>query len=368
MISSWELLATTIAKIDELDGMLMEMAGNRQLSLTKPINALGQLERLSIRLAGITRQLRPSLTPRTVIICAGDHGVAQEGVSAFPPSVTAQMIRNILAGGAAVNVLARQFNVNVKVLDVGVAEDLPDHANLRKQKIQYGTENFAHRPAMSRQDAVSAIEAGIQMVQAEVAAGTRLLIVGDMGIGNTTAGSAIAALLTELPVTQVTGMGTGIGLLGWRRKCEVIERALALHLPDINDPIDVLSKVGGFEIAAAAGVIIGGAAARIPVVLDGMVSTAGAAIAAQLCFGAKSFILAGHRTVEPGHTALLEYLDLAPILDLDLALGEGAGAILSIPMLESAVATLNDMATFDDAEIERPRTANATATWEATFA
>lgn len=359
--SSWELLATTIASVGELDAPLMEMAGNRQLLLTKPVNALGRLERLSIRLAGITRQLRAPLAPRTLVICAGDHGVVQENVSAFRSEVTAQMVRNTLAGGAAVSVLARKFDVRLVVLDVGVAAELPDHHRLIKRKIQAGTNNFAHDTAMTRQDAVLAIEAGIRAANAEIQAGTRLLIAGDLGIGNTTSSAAIAAAMTEQPVSQVTGMGSGIGLLGWRRKCEVIEQALAMHLPDPNDPIDVLSKVGGFEIAALAGLMIAGAAARVPVLLDGIAAAAAAAIAVKLCVGAKSFVIAGHTSVEPGHAAILEYLDISPVLDLDLAIGEGAGALMALPILEAAVATLNDMATFDDARIERPRTLESSA-------
>ncbi|MCB0062542.1 MAG: nicotinate-nucleotide--dimethylbenzimidazole phosphoribosyltransferase [Caldilineaceae bacterium] len=346
----------------------MEMAGNRQLTLAKPVNSLGRLERLSIRLAGITRQMAPSLSPRTVIICAGDHGITQEGISAFRPAATAQMVNTFLRGGAAVNVLARQFDVAVKVLDVGVDAELPAHPQLSQAKIRRGTANFAHQPAMSRQDAVAAIETGIRIADEEIAAGCRLLVLGDMGVGNTTSSSAIAALMTELPVTQVTGMGSGIGLLGWRRKCEVIEHALNFHLPDPNDPIDLLSKVGGFEIGAIAGIIIAGAAARVPVVLDGLTVTAGAAIAAQLCVAAKSFMIAGHQSVEPGHVALLDYLDLAPVLDLDVALGEGTGALLAVPILEAAVATLNEMVTFEEAKVDRPRSTDALIQQEAVFA
>jgi len=366
--SSWELLATTIASVGELDGPLMEMAGNRQLLLTKPVNALGRLEQLSIRLAGITRQLRAPLTPRSIIICAGDHGVIQEGVSAFGAAVTAQMVRNALAGGSAASVLAHNFNTNLIVLDVGVATDLADHPRLHKHKIQYGTKNFARDIAMSRQDAVVAIETGIQVAMAEISAGTRLLIAGDMGIGNTTASAAIAAIMTELPISQVTGMGSGIGLLGWRRKCEVIEQALEMHYPDANDPIDVLSKIGGLEIGALAGILIAGAAARVPVLLDGFASAAAAAIAAKLCIGAKSFMIAGHCTVEPGHAALLDYLDLTPVLDMDFAIGEGTGAMLALPILEAAVVALNDMATYDDARVDRPRSLESSATWEPAMA
>jgi nicotinate-nucleotide--dimethylbenzimidazole phosphoribosyltransferase len=299
------------------------------------------------------------LRPRTVIVCAGDHGVTIEGVSAYPSEVTSQMIYNFLAGGAAINVLARQFDVNVVILDVGVTSDLPIHPRLRTMKVRRGTANMAQGPAMSRSEAVAAIEAGIRVAQEEIEAGVNVLLTGDMGIGNTTPSAAITALITGLPISQVTGMGTGVGLAGWRRKCEVIEGALALHLPDPQDPIDILSKVGGLEIAAIAGVIIAGAAARVPVMLDGLISTAGAAIAVLLCPAVKSFIIAGHRGLEPGHAALLDHLDLSPILDLDLALGEGSGAVLALPMLEAAVKTLNEMATFENAHIAHARSNEA---------
>ncbi|MEZ4860468.1 MAG: nicotinate-nucleotide--dimethylbenzimidazole phosphoribosyltransferase [Caldilineaceae bacterium] len=368
MTNTWELLATTIAKVPDLDAALMEMVGNQQQNLAKPANALGRLEKLSIRLAGITRQMNPPLAPRTVIICAGDHGVTREGVSAYPAAVTAQMVRNFLAGGAAINVLARQFGVNVIVADIGVAEDLPSDAQLRSYKVRYGTDNFAQGPAMSRAEAVTAVEAGIKVANAEIDAGTNLLLTGDMGIGNTTASAAITAVFTQLPVSQVTGMGTGVGLMGWRRKCEVIESALAYHYPDQNDPIDVLSKVGGLEIGAIAGIVIAGAAARIPVVLDGIIATAGAAIAAALCPATKAFMIAGHRSVEPGHSALLDYLDLTPVLNLDLALGEGTGAVLALPILEAAVNTLNQMATFADAEVAQTKSLESFAIPEPVWA
>ncbi len=351
----WELLAKTIANVSELDGLIMEVVANQQQQLTKPANSLGRLEKLSERLAGITRQAAPPLRPRTVIVCAGDHGVTIEGVSAYPSAVTTQMVQNFLQGGAAINVLARQFSVNVVVLDVGVNGDLPTHPNLRAMKVRRGTGNIAQDIAMTRNEAVAAIEAGIQVAQDEIAAGAKLLLTGDMGIGNTTPSAAITALITGLPVSQVTGMGTGVGLAGWRRKCAVIEGALSFHLPDVNDPIDVLSKVGGLEIGAIAGVVIAGAAARVPVIIDGLISTAGAAIAALLCPAVKSFMIAGHRGIEPGHTALLDYLDLMPVLDLNLALGEGSGAVLALPIIEAAVATLNEMATFEDAQIDRER-------------
>lgn len=352
---SQHLLAATINQVSDLNGVAMEAARSRQQQLTKPPGSLGILEELSARLAGMTGQMRPPLAPRTVIVCAGDHGVTDEGVSAYPSEVTAQMVLNFLAGGAAINVLARQFNAKVVVLDVGVAADLPTHPQLYSMKVRPGTHNMTIQAAMSRREAVAAVEAGIAVANAEIAEGAHVLLTGDMGIGNTTATAAITAVLTGTPVSQVVGMGTGVGLPGWRRKCDAIERALALHFPDPNDPMDILSKVGGLEIAAIAGVVLAGAAARIPVIVDGAIATAGAALAVKLCPACKAFMIIGHRSTEPGHTVLLNYLELNPVLDLNLHLGEGTGAVLTLPILDAAVATLNDMATFQEAKVsEKP--------------
>ena len=329
----------------------MEAAQLRHRQLTKPEGALGRLETLSVQLAGITRELCPPLTPRTVIICAGDHGVTAEGVSAYPPEVTEQMVRNFLQGGAAINVLARQLKTRVVVVDVGVLGELPEHPDLYRMKVRQGTQNFAKAFAMSRSEAIAAVQAGIRAANFELERGARLLLTGDMGIGNTTPSAAIAAALTGMPVAQVTGKGTGVGLSGWKRKVEVIERALALHLPDPYDPMDVLSKIGGLEIGAIAGVVLAAAAARVPVIIDGLIATAGAALAIGLCPMAKGFMIAGHRSTEPGHSALLAWLELTPVLELDLRLGEGTGAILALPILEAAVATLNEMATFSSAQV-----------------
>jgi nicotinate-nucleotide--dimethylbenzimidazole phosphoribosyltransferase len=245
------------------------------------------------------------------------------------------------------------------VVDVGVAAELPDHPGLRKLKVRAGTANLAREAAMSRAEAHAAVEAGIQAAQAEIEAGARLLVTGDMGIGNTTPSAAIAAVCTGQPVARVTGLGTGLELAGWQHKCRVIERALALHAPDPHDPLDVLSKVGGLEIGAIAGVILAAAAARIPVVVDGVISTAGAAIAAGLAPASRRFMIAGHCSVEPGHKALLEHLDLTPVLNLDLRLGEGTGAALAVPMIEAAVAALNQMSTFAEAAVSGQRLAAA---------
>ena len=347
-------LMLTIAQIGTLDVAAAEAARRRQQMLTKPPEALGRLEELSVQLAGITGEMRPPLRPCHVLVCAGDHGVAAEGVSAYPSAVTAQMVANFLAGGAAINVLARQVGAEVVVVDAGVAGDLPDAPNLYKMKVRAGTANFAHEPAMSPAEAQAAVEAGIAAARRAIDAGARVLATGDMGIGNTTASAAIAAVLTGRPAAETTGFGTGIGRSGWQKKVAVIEGALELHLPDPYDPLDVLSKIGGLEIGAIAGIVLAAAAARVPVIIDGIISTAGAALAVGLAPAAKSFIIAGHQSMEPGHRALLEHLDLQPLVNLDLRLGEGTGALLALPILDAAVATLNEMATFDEANVSGP--------------
>jgi nicotinate-nucleotide--dimethylbenzimidazole phosphoribosyltransferase len=349
-----QALRTVISQIGGLDAPASEAAQQRQQNLTKPVGALGRLEELSIQLAGITGVLRPPLRPCRVIVCAGDHGVTEEGVSAYPADVTAQMVQNFLAGGAAINVLARQFHVDVTIVDVGVKRELPDHPQLVKAKIRPGTANFLHEPAMTRAEAVAAIEVGIGVAQAAIADGARVLVTGDMGIGNTTVSAAIAAALTGQPAVEVTGLGTGIGRDGWRHKVEVVQRAIEVQLPDSQDPLDVLSKVGGLEIGAITGIVLAAAAAHIPVIIDGVISTAGAAIATELSPATRAFIIAGHQSLEPGHRVLLDYLDLRPLMSLDLRLGEGTGALLALPLLDAAVATLNEMATFADAKVSGP--------------
>ena len=348
------LLMSTMAQIGGLDVTAAEAARHRQQTLTKPAGALGRLEALSIQLAGITGQLQPPLRPCCVLVCAGDHGVVAEGVSAYPSAVTTQMVANILAGGAAINVLARQMGAEVIVVDVGVAGEVPSAPNLLKLKVRAGTANFAQEPAMSRPEAQAAVDAGITAAQRAIAAGARVLATGDMGIGNTTASAAVAALLTGRPAAETTGFGTGIGHSSWQKKVAVIERALAMHRPDPSDPLDVLSKIGGLEIGAIAGVVLAAAAARIPVLIDGLISTAGAALAVRLAPAVSPFLIAAHQSVEPGHRALLEYLELQPLVNLDLRLGEGSGAILALPILDAAVATLNEMATFGEANVSGP--------------
>lgn len=330
---------------------VQEAARVRQLALTKPAGSLGQLEDLSIQLAAITGQLRPSLTNKAVIVMAGDHGVASEGVSAFPSEVTPQMVLNFVHGGAAINVLARQAQARVVVVDMGVASDLTPVPGLQIHKIARGTQNMAVLPAMTRTQAEEAITVGIQVVEQEIAQGLDLVATGDMGIGNTTPSSAIVAVMTGRPIAEVTGRGTGIDDAGLARKIKTIEQALRLHRPDPNDALDVLSKVGGFEIAGLAGVIIGGAAHCVPVVIDGFISGAAALIAAQLAPGVKPYLIAAHQSVEIGHRAILSHLGLRPLLNLNLRLGEGTGAALAFHLIEAAVRILNEMATFAEAGV-----------------
>lgn len=326
-------------------------ARDRQAQLTKPAGSLGQLEDLSIQLAAITGRSRPVTTRKSVFIMAADHGVCREGVSAYPADVTPQMVLNFLHGGAAINVLARQAGARVVIVDIGVATEFPDLPGLVRRKVACGTANMVHGPAMNREQAGQAIQAGIEIVQAEIDAGLDIAATGDMGIGNTTASSAIVAAFTGLPVAQVTGRGTGIDDAGLARKIAVIEQALKVNQPDPADALDVLSKVGGLEIAGLAGVIIGAAARRVPVVIDGFISGAAALVAAELVPAVRPFMIAAHQSVEIGHRAVLERLGLRPLINLDLRLGEGTGAALAFHIIEGAARILNEMATFAEAGV-----------------
>ena len=333
----------------------MTAARARQDILTKPQGSLGRLETLSIQLAGITGQALPRVARKAVIVLAGDHGIAAEGVSAYPSEVTAQMVLNFLRGGAAINVLARQAGARVVIADVGVAAELPEHPDLLNRKIAPGTANFAQGPAMSRQQAIRSLQVGFEILSDQAAQGLDLAATGEMGIGNTTPASAITAIYTGLPVGQVTGRGTGVDDAGLDLKIGTIERALAFHQPDPTDPLGVLSAVGGFEIGAIAGVCLGAAVHRLPILVDGFISAAGALIAAALCPGVKPYLIASHLSVERGHTALWQAMGLDPLLDIDLRLGEGTGAVLAMHLVEAACRILSEMATFDDAGISGPQ-------------
>jgi nicotinate-nucleotide--dimethylbenzimidazole phosphoribosyltransferase len=345
------LLSETIAKIQPLDEGAMRAARERQNQLTKPQGSLGRLEEISIQLAGITGQPRPRIVQPVVITMAGDHGVALQGVSAYPREVTPQMVLNFLRGGAAINVLARHAGARVIVVDMGVATDLPPDADLIVKKIAFGTRDFSQGPAMTRDEAQRAVEAGIEVAVREMDSGADMIGTGDMGIGNTTPSSAIVAVFTGRPVAEVTGRGTGVDDAGLARKVAVIERALAVNRPDPLDALDVLSKVGGFEIGGLAGVIIGAASKCVPVVIDGFISGAAAMIAYHLAPATQPYMIAAHRSVEIGHRVMLEHLKLKPLFDLDLRLGEGTGAALGISLCQAACKILDEMATFGEAGV-----------------
>lgn len=347
-------LEQTIAQIAPLNNEAMAEARARQDVLTKPQGSLGRLEALATHIAGITGNPRPRLLQPAVVVMAGDHGVAAQGVSLYPAEVTPQMVLNFLRGGAAINVLARHVGARVVVVDMGVAVDLPPHADLLVRKIAHGTRDFSRAPAMSREQARQAVETGIAVVEEVIAAGVDVVATGDMGIGNTTPSSAIVAAITGRPVAEVTGRGTGLDDAGLARKVAVIEAALALHRPDPADGLDVLAKVGGLEIGGLAGVIIGAAARRVPVVVDGFISGAAALIACTLAPAAQPYLIAGHRSVERGHQAVFSRLDLEPLLDLGLRLGEGTGAVLAISLCQAACKILDEMATFGEAGVSGP--------------
>lgn len=345
----------TIKKIDILDAGAMERARERQNILTKPQGSLGMLEDISIQLAGITGSLIPEIKKKVVIVMAGDHGVAEEGVSAFPQEVTPQMVYNFINGGAAINVLARHIGAKVVVADMGVAADIEAKGVIDK-KIRYGTGNIAKGPAMSREEAISAIEAGIEIVEEEIAKGADIIATGDMGIANTTPSSAIVAALTDISLDDAVGKGTGIDDQSLINKKRVINEALEINNPERDDPVGVLSKVGGFEIAGLAGVIFGAAANKIPVIIDGFISGAAALVASRIEPKSVNFMIASHVSVEPGHIKTLSEIGLSPMINMNMRLGEGTGAVLAMNMVEAACKIISEMATFDSAGVSDKET------------
>jgi len=340
-----------LKNIRPLDKKAMQAARDRQDQLTKPPGSLGRLEELSVQIAGIRGEVLPSMKNKAVITMAGDHGVVASGVSAYPQEVTPQMVYNFLRGGAGINVLARQTGARVVVVDMGVAAPLESHPQLISRKVAPGTNNLATGPAMTREQAIQAIQTGIEIVEAELAKGLDIVGTGDMGIGNTTPSSAICSAITGQSVAKITGRGTGINDQQHAHKIKVIEQGLAVNQPDPKDALDVLAKVGGFEIGGLAGVILAAAHHRIPVVIDGFISGAAALIACGLAPRARDYIIASHMSVEPGHKAMLKHLRLKPLLDLNLRLGEGTGATLGIFLSECAVRVLAEMATFAEAGV-----------------
>ncbi len=345
----------TIKRIGPVDKKLIEEAQERLDRLTKPKGSLGRLEELAKKVVGITGKKNPSLRNKAIFTMAGDHGVVEEGVSAFPQEVTPQMVYNFIKGGAGINVLARHIGARVMVVDMGVATKI-QNAKIKMQnfidrKIGYGTKNMAKEPAMTREEAIRSIEAGIEVFEEEYKNGIDILGLGDMGIGNTTPSSAVTAVITGLPVEKVTGRGTGVNDGIFENKIEVIKKAIELNKPNPKDPIDVLAKIGGFEIGGLAGSFLAAAAHRTPVVTDGFIVTAGALIAFELEPRVKDYIFASHSSVEVGHRAILEKMGLRPLLNLDMRLGEGTGACLGINLIEAGVKILTQMATFGEAEV-----------------
>lgn len=342
----------SLPPIPPLADAAMSAAAARQAGLTKPPGALGRLEALSIQLAGMTGRLDWLPRRPVAVVCAGDHGVVAQGVSPYPQAVTQQMVANFLRGGAAVNVLARQMGARVVVVDAGVAgelaPDLSSHPALVQGKVAHGTADFTRGPAMTAAQAEQALALGLRVAEQEIGAGADVLAVGEMGIGNTTSAAAIIAALTGVPVPSVAGRGAGLDDRGLGRKVAVIEAALALHAPA---RVGTLAKLGGFEIGAMAGVMLGAAARRVPVVVDGVISTAAALIAVQAAPAVRDYLIASHRSAEPGHAVALHALGLEPLLALDLRLGEGTGALLVLPLIEAAMRTLQEMATFAEAEV-----------------
>ncbi len=344
-------LPSIISKITPLDEKAMQAARDRQNILTKPQGSLGRLEDLSLQLAGISGTAIPSIRNKVIITMAGDHGVVADGVSAYPQEVTYQMVLNFLNGGAAINVLAREIGARVIVVDMGVAAQLEPRPGLISKKIGPGTGNIARGPAMTIQQAEEFVLAGIEIVEAEIKRGCDIVGTGDMGIGNTTPSAAIAAVLTGQAPAKIAGRGTGIDDTGLKRKVVAIERALAVNQPDPHDGLDILAKVGGFEIGGLAGVILGAAANHKPVMVDGFISTAAAMLAVVLAPSVRPYLIAAHRSKEYGHGLMLDWLQVKPLFDLDMRLGEGTGAALGIMVAEAACKILAEMATFGEAGV-----------------
>lgn len=349
---SEQLLAETIEAIEPVSAEALAEAEARQAILTKPAGSLGLLERVGVRLAAIAGQCPPPVPePGVVGVFAGDHGVCAQGVSPWPQEVTVSMLVNMTAGGAAINVLSRQAGVDVLLTDVGVLLDYPANDLVRDRKVARGTHDLSVEPAMDRDEAVRAIAVGIEAADEAVAGGARVLLTGEMGIGNTTASSALIAVFTGADVATVTGRGAGVDSAALGHKIAVIERALALHRPDRGDPVGVLASVGGLEQGAIAGFILGAARHRVPVILDGVIACASACVAVALAPEVGGYLIAGHAGTEPGITEALRHLGLDALVDLGLRLGEGTGAVLALPMVQASARILGEMATFEDAGI-----------------
>jgi nicotinate-nucleotide--dimethylbenzimidazole phosphoribosyltransferase len=352
-----ELIRNTILSIRAGNHEYQSKAKHHIDVLTKPIGSLGKLEEVAAQYVAWREETTPAISGKAVYVFAADHGVTDEGISAYPRDVTPQMVYNFLNGGAAINVLARQAHSDVVIVDVGVDADFQGVKGLVERKIRRGTRNFAKEPAMTLDEVHTALKVGIELANEAKKQGRTLIALGEMGIGNTTSASAITAALTGLPAAEVTGKGTGLDAERCTRKAQVIDKALRMHFPErpaaTSDALEVLRRVGGLEIAAIAGMVLGAAAQRIAVVIDGFICTAGAAIACALAPNARAAIFAGHLSEEPGHRILLERMNLKPLLQLDMRLGEGTGAALAFHVIEASVRLYNEMATFESAGISK---------------
>jgi nicotinate-nucleotide--dimethylbenzimidazole phosphoribosyltransferase len=345
------LLDQTIQEIRIIDAQWIDSARQRQLELTKPPGSLGRLEEIANRCAAIRESFAITADRPRIVIFAADHGVCAEGVSPYPQEVTAQMVLNFLRGGAGINALARSGGIELKVVDAGVAAPLPRSSELISRRAAPGTRNFCREPAMTEAEMTLALETGIELARDSAMAGCDLLGFGEMGIGNTTSASAIAAALTGEPIEALVGCGAGADDAGMARKCSAIQRGLALHAASLGSPLGILRSVGGLEIAAMCGFCLGAAAHRVPVVTDGFIATAAAALAVRICPATSGYLFAAHRSVEPGHRHLLAVVQQEPLLDLGMRLGEGTGAALAIKLVQAAVAAFTQMATFASAGV-----------------
>lgn len=351
-MSSLNIVQQLAEQIKPLHSQSLIASEQRQERLTKPTGSLGRLESLSVQLAGVMAQPRPRLNHKVVAVMAGDHGVVAEGISAYPQSVTGQMVLNFLTGGAAINVLARQVGARVVVADLGVASLLPVRPDLYNAKIAMGTANMAQGPAMSQEQALRSIAAGADCIAREIVNGLDILGIGEMGIGNTTAAAAVASALMNIDPADLVGRGTGLDDKGLANKIAVVRRALAVNQPNADDALDVLGKVGGFEIGGLVGAILITAAHRRPIMIDGYIATTAAMLAVKLVPAVRPYLIAAHRSAEGGHGAMLEWLGLEPLLQLDMRLGEGTGAVLGMQIVDAACRLLDEMATFGEAGVD----------------
>ncbi|MBO8171591.1 MAG: nicotinate-nucleotide--dimethylbenzimidazole phosphoribosyltransferase [Bacillaceae bacterium] len=342
-------------QIKPLNEKAMERAKQHLDRLTKPPGSLGRMEELAVQLAGITGDIAGELDDKRIVIMAADHGVTEEGVSAFPREVTVQMVANFINGGAAINVMARQAGASLVCVDVGVDGDLSKSDGLFHRKVARGTRNMVQEAAMSEGELKAAIEVGLELAAQQAEAGAQLIATGEMGIGNTTASSAVLAALTAASAEDVVGSGTGVTSERLRHKQQVVRQALQRHRPDPDNPLDVMQKVGGLEIAALAGLILGCAVHRIPVVIDGFISTVAALSAVRLCPEVRDYLIPSHLSEEKGHRIALEAISLKPMLHMGMRLGEGTGAALMFPVIDTARRIMREMATFEEAQVARQK-------------